>query len=343
MPNQRLLSEDSREDKELSAIWICAGDDPNTFDSLPRYVDVLADLPLMCELTIVVNGELGASEELISCLQDDHKDDGEPRIAHDVAIQIVHLHRQCDESTAIRAGLEASRGMIIVLLPTYMQSDPNAIVEMISKINEGAHYVASWRNPRIDSRWSSYKSHLFNLCTSAVTGVELHDLNSGLRAMTREVSDQLPIYGDLHRFLPIMAAMQGFDISEVSVQHLKEQRAEKGGRFGVYLRRILDLLTLFFLFKFTKKPLRFFGLFGASSLAIGAMIIAWVTTQRFLGVSMANRPALLLGIVFVVLGVQLFSVGLLGELIIFTHRRHLMKLHVEEIHEVVGSSSRRKP
>lgn len=306
---------------QLSAIWIYSGSDPDSFDALSQYEKALSRLPLQCELTVVINGNLGPLEELMQRLD-----------TCQLATQVVQIHRYCDESTAVRAGLEASRGEMIVLLPAYVQSDPNAIVKMIDEIEQGAHYVATWRNPRVDSRWGAIKSYWFNVFTSYMTGVKLHDINSGLRIMTREVSDHLPIYGDLHRFSPILAAMQGFHVSEVTVRHLQEQRAEKdGSRFGVYLRRALDLMALFFLFKFTKKPLRFFGLIGATCLASGTTVIVWITIQRVFGVSWADRPALLLGVVLVVLGVQLFSVGLLGELIIFTHGRHLFYQHVEEV------------
>jgi len=309
------LDGDSITVPQLSAIWIYSGTAPDSFDALSQYEKALSRLPLQCELTVVVNGDSGPLEELMQRLD-----------TCQLATQVVQIHRYCDESTAVRAGLEASRGEMIVLLPAYVQSDPNAIVKMLDEITQGAHYVATWRNPRVDSRWGACKSYWFNVLTSSMTGVKLHDINSGLRIMTREVSEHLPIYGDLHRFSPILAAMQGFHVSEVTVRHLTERRMEKGeSHFGVYLRRALDLMALFFLFKFTKKPLRFFGLIGSTSLAMGALIIMWVSIQRFLGTNMADRPALLLGVVFVVLGVQLFSVGLLGELIIFTHGRHLFQ------------------
>lgn len=320
--NVASLDEEEVAASRLCAIWIGTGDDPESLEAISHYLEALSSMPVRCELTVVVNGEMKSRDTLFRLLKTCH-----------LAIQIVQLHRSCDESTAIRAGLEASHGAVVVLLPTYLQSDPNAIVDMLDEIREGAHYVATWRNPRVDSKWGAFKSHVFNVFTSYMTGIKLHDINSGMRAMTRELSDHLPLYGDLHRFSPILAAMQGYHVSEVSVRHLKERRVERGDvRFGVYLRRALDLVTLFFLFKFTKKPLRFFGLIGSVSLGVGTIIITWVSAQRFLGTSIADRPAFLLGVVFLVLGVQLFSVGLLGELIIFTHGRHLFHQHVEEVH-----------
>ncbi|MEO2047687.1 MAG: hypothetical protein ABGX16_14070 [Pirellulales bacterium] len=320
--DSRLLDNDPTEISQLSAIWICSAEEPDTLDVLNQYTNALSELPLECELIIVANGDMHCRNELIGRIEACH-----------LVAKIVQLHRYCDESTAIRTGLEASRGDLIVLLPTYVQSDPHAIIGMLDEIKRGAHYVASWRNPRVGSRWSAFKSRLFNVFTSYMTGIKLHDTNSGLRVMKREVTENLPIYGDLDRFLPVLAAMQGFQVSEVIVRHVMDREKKGNNRFGVYMRRILDLMTLFFLFKFTKKPLRFFGLIGSVSLGMGGLIIAGVTVQRFLGTSMADRPALLLGVVFLVLGAQLFSGGLLGELIIFTHGRHLFHQHVEEIHK----------
>lgn len=305
----------------LSAIWIYSGDEPDCLETLNQYVDALINLSVTCELVVVVNGTAGPTEQMLEMLAS---------VALDS--HLAQIHRPSDESTAIRAGLEVSHGDLIALLPDYVQVDPVAVEDMLAEVQKGANYVASWRNPRIDSRWGASKSWLFNQSTSYMTGVTLHDINSGLRLMTREVAEHVPIYGDLHRFSPILAALQGFSVTEVQVCHLRERRVEKGdSRFGVYLRRTLDLITLFFLFKFTKKPLRFFGLIGSVSLVLGILMISTMFIQRLYGAELAERPLLLLGVVFAVLGVQLFSVGLLGELIIFTHGRDLFHQHVTEL------------
>ena len=149
--------------------------------------------------------------------------------------------------------------------------------------------------------------------------------------MKREVAESVPIYGDLARFLPILAAMQGYRISEVKTQHLEERTGRGDYRLRVYIRRILDLLTLFFLLDFTRKPLRFFGLPGSFTLMLGTVTLVTVTIQKLMGTGLADRPALVFGAILVVLGIQLFSLGLLGELIIFTHGRKMRDNHVETI------------
>jgi hypothetical protein len=175
---------------------------------------------------------------------------------------------------------------------------------------------------------------VFNRITRWLMGVSLQDLNSGLRVLRRELAEDVPIYGDLYRFWPLLAARQGYRVTEVETDHLQE-RVQKGDyRFGVYLRRALDLLTLFFLMKFTRKPLRFFGLLGSATLFLGSLVTGVLVIERLLGwTSLADRPALIFGVLLIVLGIQLFSLGLLGELIIFTYGNKLRDYRVETIYE----------
>lgn len=317
----------------VSAIWISPENNLNVLDTFRHYCLTLRGLPAECELIVVINGDRGSPRALVEQLRSD-----------DVAVRLVHIHRYCDQATAMRAGLASSRGARVVFLPDYIESDETAIHDMLAELDRGAHYVASWRQQRVDSGWSALNSRIFNRLTRLMTNVPLHDINSGLRAMTREVTEKLPVYGDLHQFLPILAAMQGFVVSEVKVRHIcpPTPRSSVAVRLhpGVYLRRLLDLLTLFFLFKFTKKPLRFFGLIGSAALALGGGVVLVLVVQRMLGTGLADRPLLLLGITGIVLGVQLFSLGLLGELIIFTHGRHLFQQHSEELAPPAGDDGK---
>lgn len=311
---------------QVSAIWIYSHE-PDSTAILETYLEQLSDIDGSCELIIVVNGDSNRVEQLKELLR-----------STPLTSRMLQLHRNCDESTAMRLGLESSRGEILLLLPSYVQSDPSVIEQMIKEIGAGADYVASWRHSRIDSRWSAFKSRVFNRLTRYATGVDLHDINSGLRVMKSEVPMNLPIYGDLHRFLPVLAAMHGFRVSEVKTRHI-EERVKKGDyAFGVYIRRMLDLMTLFFLFKFTKKPLRFFGLIGSFTAAAGFLISGILVVERLFGRPLEHRPALLFGILLIVLGVNLVSLGLLGELIIFIHGHRLRDCHVKQVYENINES-----
>ena len=306
---------------KLSAIWICTAKDPHLQKTVEQYVETLSSLPYHCELIVVGNG--GAHRVAAKL--------NETLRAAEIPTRIVLLRRISDESLTIHAGLRASRGEFIALLPEYLQTDPNDVSRLLEDLENGSEYVASWRSPRVDSRWSAFKSTVFNRITQCLTGVKLHDINSSLRVMKREVAESVPIYGDLARFLPILAAMQGYRISEVKTQHLEERIGRGDYRLRVYIRRILDLLTLFFLLDFTRKPLRFFGLPGSFTLMLGTVTLVTVTIQKLMGTGLSDRPALVFGAILVVLGIQLFSLGLLGELIIFTHGRKMRDNHVETI------------
>jgi hypothetical protein len=308
---------------KLSAIWVCSDNDPQLETSLRRYLEALESLPYRCDLTIVGNG---AARDAATKL--------EPTLRRSaVPSRIVSLHRGCDQSTAIRAGLQASDGELIALLPSYVQTEPAELHRMLAKIEDGGDYIASWRSPRVDSRWNRLKSVVFNGATRFVTGINLHDVNSGLRVMRRKLAEEVPVYGDLDRFWPILAATQGFRVTEIKTKHLEERVNRGDYRLGVYLRRLLDLLTLFFLTKFTRKPFRFFGLIGSATFASGSLITAILCVQRLMGKSLADRPALVLGVLLMVLGIQLFSLGLLGELIIFTHGKKMQHYHVDKVYE----------
>src|SRR5690606_23608397 len=166
----------------------------------------------------------------------------------------------------------------------------------------------------------------------AVTRENFTDLGCGARAFKRSVADEIPIYGDQHRFIPLLALRRGFRVAEVQVRQSERDRYDKGYGPRTYLRRLLDIFTVVFLVRFTKKPLRFFGMIGSVMFLLGAVFLTYVVLERaFLGVSLADRPALLLSSLLVVLGLQIFALGLLGELIIFTHARDLKEYTIEKI------------
>lgn len=307
----------------LSAIMVLSEPDASLAATLRGYVTALSALPYACDLTIVGNGALQASVAGLARAQ------GPDR----VPIRIVALHRDCDQSTAIQAGLEQVRGAVIALLPSYVQTDPEALARMMALIDEGADYVASWRSPRIDSRWGQWNSSLFNRATRWLTGLPLHDVNSDMRMLRRELARKVPIYGHLDRFWPVLAFSQGFRVAEVKTRHLQERVNRRDYGPGAYVRRLFDLLTVCFLAKFTQKPLRFFGLIGGSTFGIGMLWALVLCVQRLLGQALASRPALVLAVLLIVLGIQVLALGLLGELMIFTHGRKLRHYRVDRVYE----------
>jgi hypothetical protein len=165
-----------------------------------------------------------------------------------------------------------------------------------------------------------------------VTGNQFSDLGCGVRAIRRELVEDLPIYGDQHRFLPILAIRLGYQVNEIELAQSEKDPHRRIYTPGVYFRRSLDLLTILFLFKFTQKPLRFFGLIGSGAAAVGGGIISVLVIQRlFFETALGNRPLLFLAALLVILGVQLLALGLIGELLIFIHARDLKEYRVKEV------------
>jgi len=250
-------------------------------------------------------------------------------------IKIVSLSRSFGEATALSVGFEVSRAPVIMTISSYFQVEPEEIDRILNKVfQENYDLAISRRFPRIDSFFNRIQSWIFHRLTQLLTGRTYHDLSCGLRAIKRKVVEEVPLYGDLHRFLPLLSYERGFRVAEVCVKQSAYDKKRRIFKPGIYIRRLLDILTLFFLFKFTKKPLRFFGLLGSGLVGIGGMIIVYLGADRILGHgAIADRPILVLGVLLIVLGVQLFSIGLLGEIIIFTHARKVKDYAIERILE----------
>jgi glycosyltransferase involved in cell wall biosynthesis len=245
-------------------------------------------------------------------------------------IRIVRLSRQFGEATALSQGAEHAASDTLLVLPAYYQVEPASLTDFIAALgDEDLVVVRRW--PRLDSKLNRLGTSLFHSLLHVVTGFDFRDVGCGVRLIRRRIFDEINVYGDQHRFLAMLAAQRGFRVREVELPQARQDPKVRVYRPVVYLRRVLDLLAVFFLVRFTKRPLRFFGLAGSALIVVGLIILAIVTSQRLLlDFSLADRPTLLLGALSLVLGVQLFALGLIGELIIFTHARELKEYTVAE-------------
>lgn len=319
----------------ISYIWILDRNSGDVELALQQYVDAIGEQSLPGRL-IVVNNGLGdrVSHQISERLRDSS-----------VESTLVNFNVRSSESSVLTIALKLKEtsGDIVVLLPSYPQSDPRDVSRMLDAVHDGLDYVASWRTPRVDSKKEQGRSRLFNAITRWLSGIDIHDINSGLRVMRREVVADLPLYGDLHIYLPILAARQGFRIGEVPVRHLEERTNTQGPVAGVYLRRALDLFTLFFLMRFTQKPFRFFGGIGAGLLTTGGLINLSLAAQKiFLARTLADKPMLVLATLLMVLGIQMFSLGLIGELIIFVAAGGVKDYQIEHVYETPRESVNRE-
>ncbi len=234
----------------------------------------------------------------------------------DPQVRVVQFRRNYGKSAALALGFKEARGEFIVTLDADLQDEPYEIPNLVKTLEEGFDLVSGWKKIRKDPFIKKSTSKLFNFVTRKMTGLGIHDMNCGLKAYRREVTDTVNVYGQLHRFLPVLAQWQGFKVGEVVVKH----NPRKYGRtkFGAsrFIAGFFDLVTVLFITRYTKRPLHLFGLIGLVSFAVGVGISAYLAVERLLlGKYLSDRPLLFLGILAIIVGVQFVSIGLLGEMI----------------------------
>ncbi len=307
------------DDIELSVVIPVSERLDDVGELFKEYKSAVAKAVTKYEFIYVLDGLFQDAATKLEVLQQS----GEP-------IVVVQLAKHFGEAIALTAGFDSARADSVLTLPAYFQLTPSEIPKMIVALRD-ADVVLAVRLDHGESKARRFQRRSFSWLVSKLTGMTFRDLGCGARVLRRQVFEEIRSYGDQHRFLPLLASRAGFRISEVEVSQSDRDTGPKYFHPGVYLRRALDILTVFFLIKFTQKPLRFFGLIGFMVAAIGGFVVLYVVIQRLLGdTALADRPALLLGALFVVLGIQLFAIGLLGELIIFTRSRQIKEYRVDK-------------
>lgn len=234
----------------------------------------------------------------------------------DQRIRIIRFRRNYGKSAALAVAFEKAQGNFVVTLDADLQDDPTEIPSLIKRLHDGLDLVSGWKKIRRDPLTKTIPSRFFNFVTSLLTGIRIHDFNCGLKAYRRDVVKTVRIYGELHRYIPVLAHWEGFKVGEMIVQH----RARKYGRtkFGIgrFWKGFLDLLTVLFTTRYIRRPLHLFGFWGSLAVVAGLLIDGWLVAEWFLGrTALGNRPLFLGGIFLILVGVQLISLGLLGEMI----------------------------
>ena len=240
-------------------------------------------------------------------------------------VRVVRLRRNFGKAAALVAGFDQAHGEIVVTIDGDLQDDPAEIPRLLAKLDEGFDLVTGWKTHRRDPISRRLLSRIFNRVTSAFSGVRLHDMNCGLKAYRAEVVHGLRLYGELHRFIPVLAHYRGFRIAELPVNHRPREHGRS--RYGVerYLRGFLDLLTVSFIGRYRHRPLHLFGGLGLLLGAIGSAILVYLTVIKALGHAIGQRPLLLLGVLLVVIGMQFFSLGLISEMITSHHEERVQE------------------
>lgn len=237
-------------------------------------------------------------------------------------VRVTHFRANFGKSAALGYGLSRAKGNIVVTLDADLQDNPSEIPMMIKKLKEGYDLVVGWRKQRSDTLTKRISSCLFNSGTRFLSGVNIHDYNCGLKVMTRDVAGKLHLHGELHRFIPVLVSKLKYRVAETPVSH--RRRRFGISKFGMERswRAIIDLLTVLFLTHYEGKPAHFFGLYGFLLTLIGFVFNAYVTYIRLTtGTTGHHIPLLLAGILFMMIGIQLISIGLIAELVITSSQR----------------------
>ena len=305
---------------ELSAIVPVGSRYDNTGALVREYLNALESCGKPFELIYILDGR---RDDLAATLIE---------ITEQAPVRVFQLSKSFGEATALTAGFEYAQGSEVLILPAYYQVDPDELGKLINS-PETWDMAMAVRSPRAEaSKFEHIRRNIFHRLVHLLSGERYVDLGCTVRLIKRAVIDEVPIYGDQHRLLPLLVSRKGFRICEVELKQSSLDRFS--GRYGlkIYFQRFLDILTVSFLTKFTKKPLRFFGMVGGATTFVGGVFLTYLIIERlFFGTPLADRPALLLSSLLVVLGLQLFALGLLGELIIFTHARDINEYTIEKI------------
>jgi len=249
-------------------------------------------------------------------------------------VRVVRLRRNFGKAAALQAGFAEAQGDVVVTIDGDLQDDPAEIPRLLAKLDEGFDLVSGWKARRRDPWSRRLPSRIFNVVTGRLSGVRLHDLNCGLKAYRAEVLADLRIYGELHRFIPVLAHYRGFRVAELPVNHRPREHGRS--RYGMerYLRGFLDLLTVTFMGRYRHRPLHLFGGLGLGLGGIGSLVLVYLAALKLGGQAIGHRPLLTLGVLLVVVGMQFLSLGLLSELITSHHEERSgtgrAELHVDE-------------
>lgn len=264
------------------------------------------------EIIFVDDGSTDNSWEVIGALG---REDGR--------IKGIRLRKNFGKAMALSAGFQRARGAIIITMDADLQDDPADLPAFIDQIEGGMDVVVGWKVQRLDPSNRLILSRIFNGTVRRATGVKLHDMNCGFKGYRREVIRTIPVYGDLFRFIPAFAAWEGFRVTEVPVKH----HARKYGhsRYGLerILRGFFDLLSVIFLTRYQRKPMHLFGLIGLLVGSVGFLTEMYLTVLWFRGHKIGDRPLLLLGALEILVGIQFFSMGLIGEFLTYQNHRRI--------------------
>jgi len=268
-----------------------------------RIAEALDPADLAWDVIFVNDGSTDGSQGILRELHGKHDN-----------VTVLSFGRNLGKSAALAVGFREASGDVVVTMDADLQDDPSEIPKMVELLDEGYDLVGGWKKERHDPLSKRLPSKVFNGVTSAVSGLRLHDMNCGLKAYRRDVVKTIRVYGELHRYTPVLAHWAGFRVTETPVRH--HAREFGTSKYGLerFMRGFFDLLTVLFLHRYVTRPLHLFGMVGSVLFLAGFLIGAYLTVLKIMGEAIGRRPLLTLCILLMVVGVQFVSLGLLGEM-----------------------------
>jgi len=280
----------------------------NEEESLPELcqsvVDAMRDMHVPFEILFIDDGSTDRSLQVIEDLHNKHKQ-----------VKAISFRKNYGKSEALNEGFRIAMGDIVITMDADLQDDPKEIPRLIEMLNNGYDLVSGWKKKRHDPLKKIIPSKLFNFTTALLTGIRIHDFNCGLKAYRCDVIKEVPVYGELHRYLPVLAHWRGYRVGEIIVQHHPRKFGITKYGWRRFFSGFFDLLTVLFLTRYRQRPLHLFGFFGLISFLFGFIISIYLTILWFQGHPIGNRPLLFLGVLLIIVGMQSFSIGLIGEML----------------------------
>jgi glycosyltransferase involved in cell wall biosynthesis len=296
----------------------------NEVESLPelyqQIIDVVKENKYRYEIIFVDDGSDDGSLDVIKKIK-----------RGDRNVKFISFRRNYGKSAALAVGFEHASGDVIITMDADLQDDPREIPNLLKKLDEGFDLVSGWKKKRYDPITKTIPSRIFNFVVSTLTGIKIHDFNCGLKAYRKEVTQDIKVYGELHRYLPVLAHWAGYKVGEIVVQHHPRKYGKT--KFGIsrFIKGFLDLLTVMFTTRYFKRPLHLFGSIGIFIFVIGFGITFYLSLLKLIeNITLSNRPLFILGVMLTIVGIQFISIGLLGEMITRAYQ-HIETYSIKEI------------
>ena len=260
-----------------------------------------------CEIIFIDDGSTDGSVPLLVDLHD-----------KDPRVKVIQFRRNFGKAAALMAGFARAEGEVVITMDADLQDDPVEIPRFLEKLDEGYDLVSGWKYPRLDPITKTAPSKLANFTIRLGSGLNLHDFNCGYKAMRAEVAREIKLYGELHRYVPVLAHWRGFNVTEIKVKHHPRKFGKSKYGLKRLSRGLFDFITVVFLIRYTRRPLHFFGWMGLISLGLGLVIDVYLSVLWLMGEAIGQRPLLTLGTLLIIIGAQFFSLGLMAEMLSYS-------------------------